>query len=95
MEVMSLAVCPLQTPLCLLAHPCTWPPVRAVAADGNTAVTGGNDKKLCVWHLPTGVCRRVLRGHEEFIRSVQFYRPSALAVTGGWQNVKVCCVGWV
>ncbi|MGW7087377.1 WD40 repeat domain-containing serine/threonine protein kinase [Streptomyces sp. NPDC054871] len=42
-----------------------------VAADGRTAVTGGDDEHVRVWDVRTGRCLRTLRGHTAKIRSVR------------------------
>lgn len=42
-----------------------------VAADGRTAVTGGDDEHVRVWEVRTGRCLRTLRGHTAKLRSVR------------------------
>ena len=58
---------------------CHRGPVRAVACHGQRqlVVTGGDDTRVKVWSCekgPDGVrCLFVLRGHEDYVRSVAFH----------------------
>ncbi|MBX9584585.1 MAG: WD40 repeat domain-containing protein, partial [Gemmataceae bacterium] len=58
-------------------------PVEALAAgpDGLTLVSGGQDAGVCVWDVPTGSVRLLLRGHDHPVRAVRF-GPDGQVYTG-------------
>ncbi|KAI9029264.1 WD40-repeat-containing domain protein [Hyaloraphidium curvatum] len=56
--------------------------VRALAASGNTLVSGSYDTTVRVWNLATGECSHVLRGHREKVYSVGYSEELKRAVSG-------------
>lgn len=46
--------------------------VRALAAKGNTLVSGSYDMDVRVWDVSTGRCRHILRGHTQKVYSVVY-----------------------
>lgn len=57
--------------------------VIAMSADGNTLVSGGNDKALKVWDLATGKLRQTLQSPSGAVLSVALSPDGKIAVSGG------------
>jgi WD40 repeat protein len=57
--------------------------VLAMSADGNTLVSGGNDKALKVWDLTTGKLRQTLPSPSGVVLSVALNPDGKIAVSGG------------
>src|SRR5262249_15219667 len=67
-------------------------PVRcvAVAPDGQTLATGGNDRTVKLWDLNTGQERLTLEGHAGWVTSVAFAPDGKTLATGSVdQTVKL------
>ncbi|KAK4076996.1 uncharacterized protein Triagg1_3963 [Trichoderma aggressivum f. europaeum] len=49
--------------------------------DGETIASGSEDGLICLWEGKTGILRRQVRGHEDFIRFIDFSRDSKALVS--------------
>ncbi|PKK54866.1 hypothetical protein CI102_432, partial [Trichoderma harzianum] len=58
--------------------------------DGDTIASGSEDGLICLWEGKTGILRREIRGHEDFIRCINFSQDSkALVSTSDDETVRV------
>ncbi|KAL6693305.1 WD40-repeat-containing domain protein [Trichoderma pleuroticola] len=58
--------------------------------DGDTIASGSEDGLICLWEGKTGILRREIRGHEDFIRCINFAQDSkALVSTSDDETVRV------
>ncbi|MDB5311354.1 MAG: prkC 23, partial [Gemmataceae bacterium] len=53
----------------------------AVSPDGAAVASGGADDAACVWDVPTGSMRALLRGHDQAVRGVRFGPDGRTLVT--------------
>jgi eukaryotic-like serine/threonine-protein kinase len=58
----------------------------AISRDGQTLVSGSQDRTIKVWKLPTGEAVRTLNGHRETIESVAISADGQTLVSGSWDN---------
>jgi len=54
----------------------------AASPDGSAVAAGGGDGSVCVWDVPTGSPRALLRGHDQPVRGVGFGADGTCLVTG-------------
>lgn len=55
----------------------------ALAHDGRTAISAGEDETVRIWDLRTGQCLRIFHGHRGSVTSVALTPDGQLAVSGG------------
>ncbi|GAA5999335.1 uncharacterized protein JCM10292_001211 [Rhodotorula paludigena] len=60
--------------------------VRALAAQGNTLVSGSYDMDVRVWDITTGNCRHILRGHTQKVYSVVYDHLRQQCASGSMDN---------
>jgi platelet-activating factor acetylhydrolase IB subunit alpha len=51
-------------------------------AQGEFLVSASRDKTIRIWHVPSGLCIKVLNGHDNWVRSVVFH-PSGKYILSG------------
>lgn len=54
----------------------------AISADGQFAVSGGQDQTLRLWSLSTGKCLKVLEGHEHYVSAISITANGRFAISG-------------
>ncbi|KAL7792822.1 hypothetical protein V8C43DRAFT_322159 [Trichoderma afarasin] len=58
--------------------------------DGDTIASGSEDGLICLWEGKTGILRREVSGHEDFIRCINFSQDSkALVSTSDDETIRV------
>jgi WD40 repeat protein len=80
LEPPKVADCNFSAVYALKGHPSVS--VIAMSADGNTLVSGGNDKALKIWDLTTGKLRQTLQSPSGEVRSVALSSNGKIAVSG-------------
>jgi WD40 repeat protein len=63
-----------------------WVRTVAIAADGRSALSGGDDATLRHWDLIERKCLRVLRGHTGAVMSVAMTKNGRRALSAGWDG---------
>lgn len=58
----------------------------AVAPRGDLAVTGGRDKRICIWNLKTGGLAAALDGHEDWVSDVAVSADGAFAASASYDE---------
>jgi WD40 repeat protein len=58
----------------------------ALAVDGEYAVSGGYDKLVRLWHMPTRTQVGCFEGHTSGVQSVAYSRDGRYAASGGHDN---------
>ncbi|HEY3325223.1 MAG TPA: TIR domain-containing protein [Planctomycetota bacterium] len=62
----------------------------AFSPDGKRVLTGGNDKKVRLWNLETGLCLLVLDGHTDIVWTVVWSADQQRALSGSFdQTVRI------
>lgn len=62
----------------------------STSQDGDTIASGSEDGLICLWEGKTGILRRKVCGHEDFIRCINFSQDSkALVSTSDDETVRV------
>lgn len=70
-----------------------------LSADGRRAISGSNDKTLCVWDLESGECLKIIKGHSNWVRSVALSADGHRAISASadctlrlWDLESGCCL---
>lgn len=64
--------------------------IVSTSHDGDTIASGSEDGLICLWEGKTGILRREVHGHEDFIRCINFSQDSkALVSTSDDETVRV------